>query len=225
MTIAILMPALSPTMTEGTLAKWLVKAGDTIKSGMVIAEIETDKATMEVEAVDEGVMLEILIPAGSAGVLVNTAIATISGDDESAPKAPVAPAPVIATAPIVSAPVQNSSANRVFISPLARRIALDKNLDISKIQGTGPHGRIIRDDVEGLQAASAPAQNSAQANAPAPTAQQVQQAAPKPANNSSNNPFEPEFEFVPLTTMRKVIANRLSESKQTIPHFYLSVDV
>ncbi len=237
MTIAILMPALSPTMTEGTLAKWLVKVGDPIKSGMVIAEIETDKATMEVEAVEEGIMQEILIPAGTAGVLVNTTIATISGDDEAAPNptpnptpnpaptpsatALVAPA-VIAQAPLAPAPSNNNAGNRVFISPLARRIAQDKNLDISKIQGSGPKGRIIRDDVEGLQASShAPVI----APAPSPIIAPIAQNPAKTTNAPSTNPFEPEFEIQPLSTMRKVIASRLSESKQNIPHFYLSVDV
>ncbi len=235
MAISILMPALSPTMTEGTLAKWLVKAGDTIKSGMVIAEIETDKATMEVEAVEEGTIHEILIPAGTANVAVNTPIAIIREEGESevkAPASPPAPAPNTAPAPAPTpaptmAPAKsgemadNTHQNRVFASPLAKRLAKEKGLDLSQLKGSGPHGRIVKHDIDHAPAVSTgPAKSNAPVASPAPTAN-----APVNPPTPTANPFEPAFDLVPLTTMRKVIAARLTESKQNIPHFYLSVDV
>ena len=161
MPIEILMPALSPTMEEGTLAKWLVKAGDTVKSGQILAEIETDKATMEFEAVDEGVIGEILVAEGTAGVKVNAAIAILleAGEKPGAVPAPVKPTAAVAAAPVVAAvsvvapvaPVAKATGARVFASPLARRIAAEKGLDLTAIAGSGPHGRIVRADVEGAK--------------------------------------------------------------------------
>lgn len=237
----ILMPALSPTMEEGTLAKWLVKEGDTVNSGDLLAEIETDKATMEFEAVDEGVIGKILIPEGSEGVKVNTAIAVLLADGEtaddigSAPaaapaaaasdagadEAPKAEAPAPAAAPAAPA---TGDGKRVFASPLARRIAADKGVDLTTLTGSGPHGRIVKADVEGASAsapASAPAAAPAAASAPA--------AAPAPAAPSSDaiaRMYEGrEFTEVKLDGMRKTIAARLTEAKQTIPHFYLRRDI
>ncbi|MEE3317666.1 MAG: biotin/lipoyl-containing protein, partial [Pseudomonadota bacterium] len=233
----ILMPALSPTMEEGTLAKWLVKEGDTVNSGDLLAEIETDKATMEFEAVDEGVIGKILIPEGSEGVKVNTAIAVLLADGEtaddigSAPaaapaaaasdagaaEAPKADAPAPAAAPAAPA---TGDGKRVFASPLARRIAADKGVDLTTLTGSGPHGRIVKADVEGASAsapaptpAAAPAAASAPAAAPAPAA---------PSADAIARMYEGrEFTEVKLDGMRKTIAARLTEAKQTIPHFYL----
>ncbi len=241
MPINILMPALSPTMEKGNLAKWLKKEGDAIKSGDVLAEIETDKATMEVEAVDEGVLAKIVVPAGTADVAVNAVIAVIAAEGEdakavtgsaapaakSAPAAPSAIAPAAAQ-PAVALPTSaapaapKSSGERPFASPLARRIAKDSGLDLAKISGTGPHGRIVEKDVR-----SAMAGGNAKA-APAPSATP---SAPKAAPVSSMSDdtirkfFEPgSFEEIPHDSMRKTIARRLVEAKSTIPHFYLSVD-
>ena len=241
MATEILMPALSPTMEEGTLAKWLVKEGDEVKSGQIIAEIETDKATMEFEAVDEGTVGKILIAEGTAGVKVNTPIAVLLEDGEEmgaapAPKAaapeaaPAAPAASAPAAPAVAAaapaPVANGA--RVFASPLARRIARDKGIDLTKVSGSGPHGRIVRADVEGLTAT--PAQTAAPAAAAAATP-----AAPAPAKASVASGPSTEtvlkmyadraFTEVPLDGMRRTIAARLTEAKQTIPHFYLRREV
>lgn len=220
MPIEILMPALSPTMTEGNLAKWTVKEGDKIKSGQVIAEIETDKATMEVEAVDEGVFGKILVPAGTEGVKVNQAIALLleDGEDKAAlasyvPKAGAAPAPQEAVkteekketaAPAAASPnaalqTQNSS-DRLKASPLAKRVAASEGVDLRFVSGTGPHGRIVKDDV--LKAAS------------------MGGACGK--GRILRNPTE--FTKIPNNNMRKVIARRLTESKQTVPHFYLTVE-
>uniref|UniRef100_UPI002B00353F pyruvate dehydrogenase complex dihydrolipoamide acetyltransferase n=1 Tax=Pararhodobacter sp. TaxID=2127056 RepID=UPI002B00353F len=236
MPVEILMPALSPTMEEGTLAKWLVKEGDTITSGMVIAEIETDKATMEFEAVDEGVMGKILIAEGSEGVKVNTPIAVLLEEGESAsdigtPKA--APAKAEAAKPEAEAPKAEApkaapaaapagDGQRVFASPLARRIAKDKGLDLSAIAGSGPHGRIVKADVEG--ATAAPKASAPAAAAPAPAAAAPAKAAmPTGADaNTVMKMFEGRaFEEVKLDGMRKTVAARLTEAKQTIPHFYL----
>ncbi|OIQ44694.1 MAG: pyruvate dehydrogenase complex dihydrolipoamide acetyltransferase [Roseobacter sp. MedPE-SW] len=235
----ILMPALSPTMEEGTLAKWLVKEGDTIQSGDLIAEIETDKATMEFEAVDEGVIGKILIAEGSEGVKVNTAIAILledgeSADDIGAATAPAAPAAAVkevaaapsagageAAAPAPSAPAA-ADGSRIFASPLARRIAADKGLDLSGIPGSGPRGRIVKADVEGATAAPKAAVAPAAASAPAA-------AAPAPAGPSSDmvaRMYEARaYEEVTLDGMRKTIAARLTEAKQTVPHFYLRRDI
>ena len=176
MAIEILMPALSPTMEEGTLAKWHVKEGDKVKSGQIIAEIETDKATMEFEAVDEGTIGAILVAEGTAGVKVNAPIAVLIEDGESVSAAPKAAAPAAAVAPVVvAAPVAAVGAAvsvapkvagaRVFASPLARRIAAEKGLDLSKLAGSGPHGRIVRADVESAKLAAAPVAMVAAASA------------------------------------------------------------
>lgn len=224
MAINILMPALSPTMEEGTLAKWLVKEGDTVKSGQVIAEIETDKATMEFEAVDEGRIGKILVPAGTAGVKVNVAIAVLVEDGEdlgaspaAAKPAAAAPAPAaVATAATPAPAAPKVAGARVFASPLARRIAAEKGLDLTKVAGSGPHGRIVRADVEGQTALAAPKAASA---APAPVAA-------APAQGMSTDTVLKmyqgrAFTEVPLDGMRRTIAARLTEAKQTIPHFYL----
>ncbi len=234
MATEILMPALSPTMEEGTLAKWLVKEGDVVKSGQIIAEIETDKATMEFEAVDEGKIGKILVAEGTAGVKVNAPIAVLLDDGESlsdvkaaAPaKAEVAPsAPVVAVAAAASpAPTaQIAEGKRVFASPLARRIARDKGLDLAQIAGSGPHGRIVRADVEGATATAPKAAPATEAPA------SVAAAAPaKPAMASGMSAEtvlkmygDRDFTEVPLDGMRRTIAARLTEAKQTIPHFYL----
>ncbi len=238
MPIQILMPALSPTMTEGNLAKWHKAEGDAVVSGDVLAEIETDKATMEVEAVDEGTMGKILVPEGTAGVPVNQAIALLleEGEDASALEGVTAPPPpTAAAAPSVSAAPQAPIAapaassepaaalqqpgNRVFASPLARRLAQNGGIDIAGVTGSGPHGRVVKRDVEAAIAsggAQAPASAAPQQIAATPTA------APTPTviDDATLPPYREE----PHSSMRKVIARRLTESKQTVPHFYLSVD-
>jgi pyruvate dehydrogenase E2 component (dihydrolipoamide acetyltransferase) len=230
MATEILMPALSPTMEEGTLAKWLVKEGDTVKSGQILAEIETDKATMEFEAVDEGRVGRILIAEGTAGVKVNTPIAVLldEGEDASAaaPKAAAAaPAPAAVASPAAPAAAPVASGTRVFASPLARRIAREKGLDLGAVKGSGPHGRIVRADVEGAQAAPKAAPVAA---APAPVP--VAAPATKPAAGMSAETVlkiyaDRDFTEVPLDGMRRTIAARLTEAKQTIPHFYLRREV
>ncbi|UWR70892.1 pyruvate dehydrogenase complex dihydrolipoamide acetyltransferase [Phaeobacter inhibens] len=246
----ILMPALSPTMEEGTLAKWLVKEGDTVASGDLLAEIETDKATMEFEAVDEGVIGKILIPEGSEGVKVNSPIAVLLEDGESAddigttPAAPAAaadkaapaaseeaapassPAPAQAATAATPAPAapQGADGNRIFASPLARRIAADKGLDLAQLNGSGPRGRIVKADVENArpQAAAAPA-----AAAPATAAAPAAAATPTgPSADQVARMYEGRtYEEVKLDGMRKTIAARLTEAKQTVPHFYLRRDI
>lgn len=236
MAVEILMPALSPTMEEGTLAKWLVKEGDEVQSGDVIAEIETDKATMEFEAVDEGVMGTILVPEGSEGVKVNTAIAILLEDGEEAGAAPApsaaaaAPAPAATPAPVASAPAtaapaapSTASGDRVFASPLARRIAADKGIDLSTLKGSGPKGRIVKADVLGATATTASASAAAPSSAPAPAAAPM---AASPSADMVARAYEGRiYEEVSLDGMRKTIAARLTEAKQTIPHFYLRRDV
>ncbi|EJK84807.1 pyruvate dehydrogenase complex dihydrolipoamide acetyltransferase [Rhizobium rhizogenes] len=245
MPINITMPALSPTMEEGNLAKWLVKEGDKIKSGDVIAEIETDKATMEVEAVDEGTVAKILVPAGTEGVKVNALIAVLAGEGEdvaaaasgagaapaAAPKAeaaPVAAAPAATPAPVASAAPAVASApvatdgQRTFASPLARRLAKDAGIDLTALVGSGPHGRVIKKDIEAAAAGGGVAKA-------APAAQPAAAPAPALAKGQSDDTvlklFEPgSYELVPHDGMRKTIAKRLQESKQTIPHFYVTVD-
>jgi pyruvate dehydrogenase E2 component (dihydrolipoamide acetyltransferase) len=228
MAVEILMPALSPTMEEGTLAKWLVKEGDVVKSGQILAEIETDKATMEFEAVDEGTVGKILIAEGTAGVKVNTPIAVLVEDGESVDAAPVAkaaPAPVAAAAPApvaaVAAPVAApiASGARVFASPLARRIAAEKGLDLSKVTGSGPHGRIVKADVEGAKAA--PAAAAVAPAAPASAAPAASMPVSASAETVKKMFTDRQYEEIPLDGMRKTIAARLTEAKQTIPHFYL----
>ena len=233
MPVQILMPALSPTMTEGTVAKWLKNEGDAVKSGDVICEIETDKATMEFEAVDEGVLGKILVAGGTSGVAVNTPIAVLLEEGEDASVLSAAPAPT----PTPTLPQQSrgrespppppaqgvgggreggsTAGDRVFASPLARRIARDGKVDLAAVRGSGPHGRIVKADVEAALKAGPAKPAAAPAAAPAP------KVAPAPAAAS---PFEPAFEELPNSTMRKVIARRLTEAKSTIPHFYLSID-
>ena len=281
MALDIKMPALSPTMEEGTLAKWLVKVGDTVSSGDVMAEIETDKATMEFEAVDEGVIAEILIEEGTEGVKVGAVIARLAVEGEDA-----APAPAPASAPAEEAPAADgpaatptarklaelngvdlagitgtgpkgkitkedvealiaksggtpavpaptptpapasppaASGERIVASPLAKRIAADKGIDLAQVKGTGPNGRIVKDDVENFTPAAAPAAAAAPAqaaSAPAPAA------APAPvAIPSLGGDLDAPYELQKLNNVRKVIARRLTEAKQTIPHIYLTVDI
>jgi pyruvate dehydrogenase E2 component (dihydrolipoamide acetyltransferase) len=233
MPASVLMPALSPTMEKGKLAKWLKKEGDNVKSGDVLAEIETDKATMEIEAIDEGTLGKILIAEGTDNVLVNTLLATILADGEKAGEAPVAanasrppaaalqhevkpavPHPEVA-APPPSKGAPHSNEGRVFASPLAKRLAKEKGINLATIKGTGPHGRIVSKDVENAKPGAA-ALNAAPAAA---------FAAPPSDASILKNFAEGSYELVPHDGMRKVIARRLTESKQTIPHFYVSVDV
>ena len=233
----ILMPALSPTMTEGTLARWLKKEGEAVRAGDIIAEIETDKATMEVEAVDEGVLGRILVPDGTAGVKVNDPIAVLVNEGEVAPEkgaapkaaAPAAAAPAAAApAPAPAAPVaaqapastgNGHDAGRVFASPLARRMAKQAGIDLSALKGSGPNGRIIRVDIEALQKGGAAPQPAAAAPAiaaPAPAAAP----APKPAA-----PITAPHTLVPNSTMRKVISRRLLDSHQQTPFFFVTLDI
>jgi pyruvate dehydrogenase E2 component (dihydrolipoamide acetyltransferase) len=238
----ILMPALSPTMEEGTLAKWHVKEGDTVSSGDILAEIETDKATMEFEAVDEGVIGKILVAEGTEGVKVNTAIAVLLEDGESASDigspapapaaqaaatpapAATAAAPAAATSPAAPAP-KTADGGRVFASPLARRIAASKGLDLTQVKGSGPHGRIVKADVEGAQVQ--PAASASAASAPAPATAAA--AAPMSAGPATSTVLamyqDRDYEEVALNGMRKTIAARLTEAKQSIPHFYLRRDI
>ncbi|MDA7430294.1 pyruvate dehydrogenase complex dihydrolipoamide acetyltransferase [Primorskyibacter aestuariivivens] len=238
----ILMPALSPTMEEGTLAKWLVKEGDSVASGDLLAEIETDKATMEFEAVDEGVIGKLLVSEGTEAVKVNTPIAVLleegeSADDigEASAPAPEAAQPAEAAdeaAPAggseTAAPPAPASADggRIFASPLARRIAADKGLDLSRIKGSGPRGRIVKADVEGASPSAAP-KAEAPAHAASDAAPQAAAPAPKPASASQIAAMYEgrEYEEMPLDGMRKTIAARLTEAKQQIPHFYLRRDI
>jgi pyruvate dehydrogenase E2 component (dihydrolipoamide acetyltransferase) len=249
----ILMPALSPTMEEGTLAKWLVKEGDTVNAGDILAEIETDKATMEFEAVDEGVIGKILVQEGSEGVKVNAPIAVLleegeSADDIAAPSSPApeapkasdagaeaasaggseAPAPAGAAAAATPAPAAPSASDgsRIFASPLARRIAKDKGLDLAQIKGSGPHGRIVKADVESATAQSAATRGAAPEAAPAaaPTAPAAMPGGPQAAQVLKMYEGR-DYEEVALDGMRKTVAARLTEAKQTIPHFYLRRDI
>jgi len=234
MPIEIKMPALSPTMEEGTLAKWLVKEGDTVKSGDILAEIETDKATMEFETIDEGTIQKLLVAEGTDGVKVGAPILIMAGEDEDA-SAPVATADAApakpaaapqkepevakAAAPASTAKAQPAAASgdRVKASPLARRIAEQKGVDISAVSGSGPNGRVVKADVEGAQPGAAKPAAAAPASAPAPAP--VAAAAPAPA------PEGVPSETIKLSNMRKTIARRLSESKQQVPHIYLTVDI
>ncbi len=243
MPIKILMPALSPTMTEGNLASWLKKEGDSIAPGDVIAEIETDKATMEVEAVDEGRLGKIVVPAGTEGVAVNAVIGLLleEGEEDSAlegamdggpaggkgeakavpAEAPKEEAPKAEAAPAASGNGKAATAgdgDRIFASPLARRMAEKAGLDLASLTGSGPHGRIVKADIEAAMAkGGAKAAPAAEKPAPAAAA-----AAPAPAP-AAGAPDAPHTEIA-LSNMRKVIARRLTESKQQIPHFYLTVD-
>jgi pyruvate dehydrogenase E2 component (dihydrolipoamide acetyltransferase) len=222
MPVNILMPALSPTMEKGKLAKWLKKEGDKVKSGDVLAEIETDKATMEVEAIDEGTLGKILVAEGTDDVLVNAPIAIILGEGEKLgdlPKAAPAPKPATplaasAAAPTIStasAPQPKADGSRVFASPLAKRIAKQMVIDLATLKGSGPHGRVVLKDVENAKPGAALA---------------ARPAAVQPMSDEQILKFfEPgSYDLVPHDGMRKTIARRLTESKQTIPHFYLTVD-
>jgi pyruvate dehydrogenase E2 component (dihydrolipoamide acetyltransferase) len=247
----ILMPALSPTMTEGTLSRWLKKEGEEIKSGDVIAEIETDKATMEVEAVDEGVLGKILVGDGTEGVKVNEPIGVLVEPAEAVPAAAASPAgskdaapppaqaspdpsPVAEGAAEVAPPPRpapppsaqrgnghDAEGGRIFVSPLARRMAQQAGLDLRALRGSGPNGRIVKVDIEaavkGARPAAAPAAPAAAAPAPAAP---IAARAPAPAPT-----ITAPHRLIPNTTMRKVIARRLAEAKQTIPHFYVSIDI
>ena len=233
----ILMPALSPTMEEGTLAKWLVKEGDTVSSGDLLAEIETDKATMEFEAVDEGVIGKLMVAEGTEAVKVNTVIAVLLEDGESASDIGTAAAPKAAAAPVASAaaPAPQAAAasapapaapqkdgTRIFASPLARRIAADKGLDLATVTGSGPKGRIVKADVMDAQPSATPApQTSAPAAATAPAAMPSSPSADMVARAYEGRTYEE----ISLNGMRKTIAARLTEAKQTVPHFYLRRDI
>ena len=229
MALEILMPALSPTMEEGTLAKWLVAEGDRVQSGDLLAEIETDKATMEFEAVDEGVIGKLLVAEGTANVKVNSAIAILleEGDAADATVSPAqsaaAAAPLTHEANAVDAPAATAApaaavsndGTRIFASPLARRIAADQGLDLAKITGSGPKGRIVKADVSGA---------TASVSAPPPMA--AAPAASLPSSASVEALYQGRsYKTVPLDGMRRVIADRLTEAKQTIPHFYLRRDI
>ena len=233
MAVEILMPALSPTMEEGTLAKWLVKVGDKVKSGQILAEIETDKATMEFEAVDEGIISQLLVAAGTAGVKVNAPIAVIVEEGESLSAAPKAAAPAatvaapvaVAAAVAVAAPAAaKAQGARVFASPLARRLALEKGLDLSGVAGSGPHGRIVKADVEGSKAVAA-----ATPSVVAPTAAAAPVKPSMPTGMTADTVMkiyaDRAYTEVTLDGMRRTIAARLTEAKQTIPHFYLRREV
>jgi pyruvate dehydrogenase E2 component (dihydrolipoamide acetyltransferase) len=244
MPIELKMPALSPTMEEGTLAKWLVKEGDEVKSGDILAEIETDKATMEFEAVDEGTVAKILVPEGSEGVKVGAPIAILAGEGEDASKAAAAapkpdtappPPPKAAaepkadatpkTAPPPQAPVETPAAppqparaegERIKASPLARRLAQAQNIDLSTLQGSGPGGRIVRADID---AAVGKTPAAAPSGAPAASALATHAVLPGPIEQAIPH------EAIKLSNVRKTIARRLTESKQQIPHIYLTVDI
>ena len=243
----ILMPALSPTMEKGNLARWLKKEGDKIKSGDVIAEIETDKATMEYEAVDEGTLAKIVVPEGTHDVAVNAVIAVLAGDGEDvkaaaaaakaapapkqaeAPPKPVAPpkaaapdaqpvpAPKLSAAPAPQV-APSSGSNRIFSSPLARRLAKEAGVDLNRVQGSGPHGRVIARDIDaaksgkGLRASEAAPAAAGPSLAPSMSEQQVRAL------------YDGSYDFVPHEQIRKVIAQRLTASVQTVPHFYETVD-
>jgi pyruvate dehydrogenase E2 component (dihydrolipoamide acetyltransferase) len=242
MPIEILMPALSPTMTEGNLAKWLKKEGDEVRSGDVLAEIETDKATMEYEAVDDGRLGKILVPEGAQGVKVNQPIAVLLGEGEdaaaieksreagpqpaSAGAQPVAREPAPPAQPVLQG--GRGANGRIFASPLARRMAQQAGLDLGAINGSGPQGRIIKADIEAALSATRAAPAAAPARPAAPQ-QAPSRAAPMPSPALSKERVlalagNPPYTERPLTAMRRVIARRLTESKQTIPHFYLTVD-
>ena len=229
MSVNILMPALSPTMEEGTLAKWLVKEGDRIKSGDLIAEIETDKATMEFEAVDEGIIGKLLVSEGSEGVKVNSPIAIVLDDGEDLKvneiakpviKAELADPEVITEEILeIKTPSKNTAQapnSRIFATPLARRLAREKGIDLGSISGSGPHGRIVKTDILDVSLPQANTNKEGLANAVLKT--NVQQAS---GSSVTNVYADREFKEIPLNSMRRTVANRLTEAKQNIPHFYL----
>ncbi|MCQ1836983.1 pyruvate dehydrogenase complex dihydrolipoamide acetyltransferase [Neorhizobium galegae] len=247
MPINITMPALSPTMEEGNLSKWLVKEGDKVKSGDVLAEIETDKATMEVESVDEGTVAKLVVAAGTEGVKVNALIAILAADGEDvsaaaagggaapAPKAEAAPAPKAeaapaqkasepapaAAAPVPAAAPASSSGAKTFSSPLARRLAKEAGLDLSAVAGSGPHGRVVKADIEKAVASG----GAKPAPAAAPQAAAAPAMAKGPADDTVLKLFpEGSYELLPHDGMRKTIASRLTESSQTVPSYFVSMD-
>ncbi len=237
MPIIITMPALSPTMTEGTLAKWIMNEGDAVRSGDMLAEIETDKATMEVEAIDEGILARILVPEGTEGVPVNAPIAVLleDGEDASAidaalaaapapaPMAPAAEAPAAEPIPAAAIPAPTpapaadpvSGDGRILASPLAKRMAAQAGLELAQVSGSGPRGRIVKADIEAAVAGGVAAVAPAPA-APAPSSIPASAAVPAAPGD--------DFELEKLSSMRKIIARRMTESKQQAPHFYLTVD-
>lgn len=243
MPIKVTMPALSPTMTEGTLAKWVKSEGDQVEAGDVIAEIETDKATMEVEAVDEGKLAKILVAEGTEGVPVNDLIAVLleegedassidsfikEGANDSAPasKEEDATAEKEATKTQNAAPAQSSAkGERVLASPLARRIAEQNNIDLAHVSGTGPNGRVVKVDVEKALSSDSAASSGSSASAPASAAKSTAKAPSSGVDaRALADAYGMEYEEIKNSGMRKVIANRLLESKQTIPHFYLTIE-
>ena len=258
MSINITMPALSPTMEEGKLAKWHVKEGDTVSSGDVIAEIETDKATMEVEAVDEGKIGQIVVPEGTENVKVNAVIAVLLTEGESAPTAaPKAPSPKPAPAASVTSgsaaipaksttsppagevgakapgegasvaasrtPAPQANGDRIFASPLAKRLAKEAGIDIAAISGSGPHGRVVKSDVESAKSGKTPLRAAPSTPAAAPAGGAALAAGLSKAQVMALYP-EGSYDIVPNDGMRKTVAARLTESKQTVPHFYLTLD-
>jgi pyruvate dehydrogenase E2 component (dihydrolipoamide acetyltransferase) len=237
MPIELKMPALSPTMEQGNLTKWLVKEGDKVVAGDILAEIETDKATMEFEAVDDGTIAKILVPEGSSDVKIGTVIALLAGEDEdvtevgkSAQPAPAVakeePEPAELAPKAVPAPAASEETSdvseRIKASPLAKRLAEQQGVDLGKVEGSGPGGRIVKADIGAAPAEPAPAPAAAPqpaaAPAPAPAPAAAQPAQPE-------GPIETPHQAVKLSSMRKVIARRLTESKQTVPHIYLTVDI
>ena len=232
MSVNILMPALSPTMEEGTLARWLVKEGDRISSGDLIAEIETDKATMEFEAVDEGIVGKLLVSEGSEGVKVNSPIAIILDDGEQLEASETTNLIVqeepkinnteeaIVQVEQISTNIAKTASKRIFATPLAKRLAKEKGLDLESISGSGPHGRIVKNDILSLSVSSP---NKVQENFTSTNAQPT-------VNHGSNSPIETlyadrEFKEVQLNGMRKTVASRLTEAKQNVPHFYLRKEI
>ena len=232
MSVNILMPALSPTMEEGTLARWLVKEGDRISSGDLIAEIETDKATMEFEAVDEGIVGKLLVSEGSEGVKVNSPIAIILDDGEQLEASETTNLTVqeepktnsteeaIVQVEQISTDIAKTSSKRIFATPLAKRLAKEKGLNLESISGSGPHGRIVKNDILSLSVSSP---NKVQENFTSTKAQPA-------VNHGSNSPIETlyadrEFKEIQLNGMRKTVASRLTEAKQNVPHFYLRKEI
>jgi pyruvate dehydrogenase E2 component (dihydrolipoamide acetyltransferase) len=229
MAIDILMPALSPTMEEGVLAKWHIKVGDVLKSGDIMCEIETDKATMEVEAVDEGKVLEILVAEGTQGVKVNAVIARIEGEGDAPSKASAAPAPAAAApapapvaAPLAAPAPAATDGSRIMASPLAKRIAEVAGINLAQVTGSGPHGRIVKADVE-----------AARGQAPQPVASATPASAAAPMAAPASAPRAPSplpyadgtYDLVPLDGMRRTIARRMTESFRDVPHFPLNIDL
>ena len=249
--IDITMPALSPTMETGTLAKWLVKVGDVVKSGDILAEIETDKATMEVESIDEGVVAELLVGEGTDAVPVGQVIARLKGEgEEAAPVSKAAPPAKVeapaATTPVAEKPVEAAPApkspvpqvaadhgDRVNASPLARRLAQAQGIDLATVTGSGPHGRIVKADLASAKPAAAVAAAPVQALAPTPASAPAGTPVPAPSQDRPASVLAPSYgppagvpvESIKLSGMRKTIARRLTESKATVPHFYLTVDI